>query len=215
MDPKILISSLGTTRLISWPNGMCYSYSLQSLVVSLIQTSRIHFCLFLDWRRTVSSKFFNTLVHSVSAEEFVLPCHARSVLSRLCCNKHSLLLNFYFYRIGRIKISSCSACGHFILHCSATNSFRRLNFGDSLISLRPLVQALGSCSVSGAQRYSAMPPSLGRGWVATTATTFECCEKVFVGSMRSISSKCCCLHSVFVYYNLINVLPLILPVCNL
>ena len=149
---------------------MCYSYSLQSLVVSLIQTSRIHFCLFLDWRRIVSFKFFNTPVHSVSTEEFVLPCHSRSVFSHLCCKRHSLMLNFSFYTIGRIEISSCSACGHpthdtshFILHCSATNSFRRLNFGDSFISLRPLVQALGSCSVSGAPQYSAMPHPLEEG----------------------------------------------------
>ena len=35
-------------------------------------------------------------------------------------------------------------------------------------SLRSLVQALGSCSDSGAPWSSAMPPSLGRGRIATT-----------------------------------------------
>ena len=52
---------------------------------------RIHFCLFLDWRRTVSSKFFDTQVPSISTEELVLPHHARCVLSRLHCNGNSLV----------------------------------------------------------------------------------------------------------------------------
>ena len=100
-------------------------------------TSRIHSCLFSDWRRTVSSKYFDTQVSSISTEELVLPCDARCVLSRLRCN--SLLLGSYLSRIGRIENSSCSACGHssqdtshLILHCPATDSLRRSLFGDSL-----------------------------------------------------------------------------------
>ena len=73
--------------------------------------SRIHSCLFLDWRRTVSSKFFNTQIPSISTEELVLPRHARCVLSRLRCNGYTLLLSSYLTRIGRIENSSCSACG--------------------------------------------------------------------------------------------------------
>ena len=65
--------------------------------------SRIHSCLFLDWRRTVSSKFFDTQVPSISTEELVLPRHARCVLSRLRCNGHSLLLGCYLSGIRRIK----------------------------------------------------------------------------------------------------------------
>ena len=38
--------------------------------------SRIHFRLISDWRRTVSSKFFDTQVSSISTEELVLPRHA-------------------------------------------------------------------------------------------------------------------------------------------
>ena len=57
--------------------------------------SRIHSCLFSDWRRTVSSKFFDTQVSSISIEELVLPRHARCVLSWLRCNGHSLLLSSY------------------------------------------------------------------------------------------------------------------------
>ena len=66
--------------------------------------SRIHFHLISDWRRTVSSKFFDTQVHSISTEELVLPRHARCVLSRLRCNGHSFLLGSYLSRIGRTRI---------------------------------------------------------------------------------------------------------------
>ena len=65
-------------------------------------TSRVHSCLFSDWKRTVSSKFFDTQVSSISTEELVLPRHARCVLSRLRCHGHSLLLGSYLSRIGRI-----------------------------------------------------------------------------------------------------------------
>ena len=101
--------------------------------------SRIHSRLFSDWRRTVSSKYFDTQVFSISTEELVLPRRACCALSRLCCNGHSLLLGFYLSRIGRIENPSCSACGHssqdtshLVLHCPATDSLRRSLFGDSL-----------------------------------------------------------------------------------
>ena len=38
--------------------------------------SRIHSCLFLDWRCTVSSKLFDTQVPSIFTEELALPRHA-------------------------------------------------------------------------------------------------------------------------------------------
>ena len=63
--------------------------------------SRIH-SFFLDWWRTVSSKFFDTQVPSISTKEIILPRHARCVLSRLRCNGHSFLLSSYLSRIGRI-----------------------------------------------------------------------------------------------------------------
>ena len=101
--------------------------------------SRIHSRLISDWRRTVSSKFFDTQVPSISTEELVLSRHARCALSRLHCNGHSLLLGSYLSRIGRIKNPSCSACGHssqdishLILHCPAMDSLRRSLFGDFL-----------------------------------------------------------------------------------
>ena len=102
--------------------------------------SRIHSRLFSDWRRTVSSQFFDTQVPWISTEELVLPRHARCVLSRLRCKRHSLLLSSYLSRIGRIiENPSCSACGHssqdpshLIPHCPATDSLRRSLLGDSL-----------------------------------------------------------------------------------
>ena len=69
--------------------------SLLSLVLTLL--------FFSDWKRTVSPKFFDVQVPSVSTEELMLPRHACCVLSRLRCNGHSLLLNSYLPRIGRIK----------------------------------------------------------------------------------------------------------------
>ena len=102
-----------------------------------VTISRIHSCLFSDWRRTVSSKYFDTQVPSISTEELVLPRHACCVLSRLRCNGHSLLLGSYLSRIGRIENPFYGACeyssqdtSHLILHCPAT--LRRSLFGDSL-----------------------------------------------------------------------------------
>ena len=90
---------------------------------------RIHYYLFSDWRRTVSSKLFDTQVPSISTEELVLIRYACCVLSRIRCNEHSLLLSSYFSRTGRIENPSCSACGHssqdtscLILHCLAIDS---------------------------------------------------------------------------------------------
>ena len=94
----------------------------------------IYSSFFSDWRNTVSSKFFDTQVSSISTEELVFLRHARCVLSRLRCNGHSLLLSSYLSRIGRIENSSCNACGTscLILHCPAMDSLRRSLFGNFL-----------------------------------------------------------------------------------
>ena len=63
--------------------------SLSSLI------SHIHSCLFSDWRHTVSSKFFDTQVLSISTEELVLLRHVPCVLSRLRCNGQGLVLSYY------------------------------------------------------------------------------------------------------------------------
>ena len=133
--------------------------------------SRMHSRLFSDWMRTVSSKFFDTQVSSISTEELVLPRHARCVLSRLRCNGHNLLLGSYLSRIGRIENPSCSACGHlYHSHHHSSHSalssyglFAPLTLWRLSVSLLPLVQTLESCPASMAPWCSAMPPSLGRG----------------------------------------------------
>ena len=134
--------------------------------------SRIHSCLFSDWRRTVSSKFFDTQVPSISTEELVILRHARCVLSRLHCNGPSLLLDSYLSRIGRIENPSCSACGHspqdtshLILHCPATDSLHRSLFGDSLSLYDLWSRSWRVSPIPGAPWSSAMPPFLGRGRV--------------------------------------------------
>ena len=90
--------------------------------------SCIHCRLFSDWRRTVSSNFFDIQVPLISTKELVLPRHARCVLSCLRCNGHGFLLGSYSSRIERIENPSCSTCGHssqdtthLIWHCAATD----------------------------------------------------------------------------------------------
>ena len=141
--------------------------ALFALFAILCSLSPLISCLISDWRRTVSSKYFDTQVPSISTEELVLPRHARCVLSRLRCNGHSLLLGFYLSRIGRIENPSCSAYGHLSSHSalSSYGLFAPLTLWRLSVSVRPLVQTLGSCPASGAQWSSAMPPSLGRGQV--------------------------------------------------
>ena len=95
----------------------------------------------------------------------MLPRHARCVLSRLHYNGHSLPLGSYLSRIGRIENPCCSACGHFSSH-SALSSYgllASLALWRLSVSLRPLVQSLGSCPASGAPWSSAMPPIPRKG----------------------------------------------------
>ena len=135
----------------------------------------------------------------------MLPRHARCVLSHLRCNEHSLLLSFYFFRIGRIENLSCSACGHssqdtshLILHCPATDSLHRSHFGDSLfLSLQPPVQALGSFPASGAPWSSAMPPSLGRSRITTTTTNVKRILPRLYHSTLQCRSTSCYVLSIF------------------
>ena len=117
--------------------------------------------------RTVSSKFLDTQVPSISTEKLVLPRHARCVLSRLRCNGHSQLLCSHISRTGEIENFSCSAYGHLSSH-SALSSYEL--FGDSL-SLYDLWSRPGELSGFWSSMSPAMPPSLGRGRVATTTTT--------------------------------------------
>ena len=132
--------------------------------------SGIHSSLFSFWRHTVSLKFFDTRVPSISTEELVLLRHARCVLSRLRCKGHSLLLSSYLSSIGRIENPSCSARGHLSSHSalSSYGLFASLALWQFAVSLRPLSQTLLSFPTSGALWSSAINPFLGKGWVTTT-----------------------------------------------
>ena len=123
---------------MSWPDGVRYLHFLQSLVVSLL-LSLVSSLVFCRTGGVLSHR--NSLTHRFPRfpPRPVLPRHGRCVLSRLHCNRHSLMLVSYLSRIGRIENPSCSACGHWsqvtsllILHCPATDSLRLLLFGDSL-----------------------------------------------------------------------------------
>ena len=118
--------SRGTTRLMSWPDGESYLRPLQSPVVSLSYLSYPllsflgldAYCLiedFLNFHRGI-----------------VFPRHARCVLSRLRCNRHSLLLCSYLSRIDRID--NPLVPGHLLSHSalSSYGLFARSLFGDSL-----------------------------------------------------------------------------------
>ena len=129
--------------------------------------SRIHSCLFSDWRRTVSSKFFDTEILSITNEKLVLLVML-AVFSLVDAAKHTA---FFLSRIGRESFLQrlwTLVPGH-LLSYSALSSygiFAPLTLWRLSVSLRPLVQALlpgfwGSM-------VSAMPPSFGRGRVTTT-----------------------------------------------
>ena len=164
---------MGTRTLISPGNNVAdkllfLRYSCPTVIPCSLSPliSRVYSFLFSDWRRTISSKFFDTRVSSISTEELVFPRHARCVLFRLRCNGHSLLLSSYLVRIGRIENPSCSACrhssqdtSHLILHCSATGSLRRSLFDDSLSLYDLWVQALESCRLLGLNGLPSCPYS--------------------------------------------------------
>ena len=139
--------------------------------------SRIHSFLFSDWRQTVSSKFCDIQVSSISTVKLVLPRHARCVLSRLRCNGHSLLLGSYLSRIGIIENPSCSACGHLsqdtshlILHCPQLRAPCTAHSLTTLCLSTTSGPDPGVLADSGGPGSSAMTPSLGRGRVNNNKT---------------------------------------------
>ena len=109
--------SWGTTRLMSWPGWERYSCLLQSLVVSPL-ISR-----FLDWRYTVSSKYFDTHVPFVFTEELIVSRHAHCVLLSLRCNEHSLLFSSYCLesKILHAAPTIIRSRTPLILHCPGTD----------------------------------------------------------------------------------------------
>ena len=116
--------SQGTTRLMSWPDGVRYSHPLQSLVVSLVST-----LVFSRTGGVLSHRNFSIPRFPRFPPRNLCSLATLAVSSPLRCNELSLLLSSYLSRIGRIENPSCSACGHssqdtfhLVLHCPATNS---------------------------------------------------------------------------------------------
>ena len=150
---------------MSWQDGERYLRPPQSLAVSLL-LSLVSIFVFSRTGGVLShQKYLDTQVPSISTDELVLPRHDRCVFSCLRCNGHSLLIGSYLSRIGRIENPWCSACGHsiqdtshLILHCPATDS-APLALWRLSVSLRPLVQTLGSCPFWGSMvfRYAPIP----------------------------------------------------------
>ena len=95
--------------------------------------------LYISWRRSVQSGFFQHQIPSVSPEKLTLHRSARCALSRLRCNRHSTLLNSYLHRVGRAETPLCSNCGsesqdlsHLVLDCPVLDYLRRAIFGHTL-----------------------------------------------------------------------------------
>ena len=115
------------------PSAVPCSLSL-SLLLSLVSTlvfSRTGDIL--SHLNSLTLRFFR-FPRGTCARSSCSLCSLSSTLQRT-----SLQLSSYLSRVGRIENPSCGACehssqdtSHLILHCPATDSFRRSLFGDSL-----------------------------------------------------------------------------------
>ena len=136
---------------------------------------RIYSLFLLDWKRTVSSKFFDPHIPSLSTEELVLQRHARCVLFRLHRNEHSLLFKLLSLKDwqNRKSFMQClrtPVSGHLSSHSALSNYglFAPPALWRLSVSLLFVVETLGSCSAFGAPWSSATLSFLGRGRIATT-----------------------------------------------
>ena len=130
---------------------------------SLSLISCIHFSLLGLEEYCLIYKFFDSQVPSVPTDKLVVHHYACCVLTHLHCNGHNLFLSSYFFRIGRIKKSSCSACRHFprtplISFCN--DQLWTLSATCSLVTV--CLEGLGSCLASGFHYLPSCPhPSEG------------------------------------------------------
>ncbi len=93
--------------------------------------------IFSSWRDQVRCSFYDGRIPTVNREERSLSRVARTELSRLRCNGHSLLLNSYLFRLGRVDTPICSKCGedttsaplHELFQCPALFFRQRSFFG--------------------------------------------------------------------------------------
>ena len=161
----------GTTPLMSYPDGERYSCPLQSRAVSLVST--------LIFPRTGGvPSHLNSSTHNDTGflSFYRRTCaplsHSLCSLSSLLQRTHPSVKLISFLEVAELRILHAAPAvilprTPLIFHCPARTFCAARCFDDSL-SLRPLVQALGSCLAFGAPWSYAMPRSLGRSWVTTT-----------------------------------------------
>ena len=141
---------------MSWPDGERFSCPLQFYVVSLL--------LFVV-SILIFSRTGGVLSHKLSFTHRFPRFPPRNLCSLVPLAVFSLvfaemdtayLFGFYLSTIGRIENLSCSACRHSCQDPSSHSALLRYGLFALLalwrltVSLRPLVQALGSCPASGA-----------------------------------------------------------------
>ena len=100
--------------------------------------SRIHSSLFSNWRRTVSSKFFDTQVSSIFTEKLVLPRHTCCVLSRLRCSCTTYCLALISLGLAELRIlhaTPADTCPRTPLIAFCTVQLRTLCAACSLATL--------------------------------------------------------------------------------
>ena len=181
--------SPGTMRLMSWPGWERYSCPLQSLVVSLLLSlaSTLVFSRtggVLSHRIVRHTGFLNFHRGTCAPSSRSL-CSVSPTLQRTQPSFRFLSLYDWQNRESFLQRLQTLVLGHLSSHSALSRYglFAPLPLWRLSVSLRPLVQALGSCPASGAPWSSAMPPSLGRGRVTTTKTT------TFYGTFCSIGSN--------------------------
>ena len=168
--------SRGTTRLMSWPDGERYLRPPQCLAVSLL--SLVSTLVFSRTEGVLSH--LNSLTHRFP--QFLL----RNLCSLVMFAVFSLTYIATDTAYCQVLISLELAESRILAPAPADTrprtplvsfctvqlrTFCVAHCWRLSVSLRPLVQALGSCSASGAPWSPAMPPFLGRGRVTSTTTT--------------------------------------------
>ena len=139
--------------------------------------SRIHSCLFSHWRRTVSSKFFNTQASSFPMRNLCSLVTLAVFSLVFAATDTAYCQAFIFLGLAESRILPAAPAvtvpGHLSSHSALPSFgiFATLALWRLSASIRFLFQALGSCRTSEAPWSSAMPPSLERGQVKTTTTS--------------------------------------------
>ena len=156
--------SRGMTRLMSWPDGERNLHPLQSLVVSLL-LSLVSTLVFSRTGGVLSHR--SSLTHRLPQ---FLPrklCALVMLAVRFLSSVKFFSLQDWQNRESFLQRLWTFVPGHLSSHSamSSYGLFGPLTLCQHPVSLRPLVQTLESCSVSGAPWSPAIPPCLGRGRV--------------------------------------------------